>query len=225
MNRAAYNKADRLSAEKDTPRTSPAPMSIASPASAHLLLVDDDRLVLATLVESLRDAGYRVSWAESGEEAQSFLASGERPDLAILDVRMGGMDGLTLARRLHEFDRIPFLMFSAYSEQNMVDEATRCGALGYLVKPLDVAQLVPAIEAGLARASELSELRVVREQLQTALDAERAISIAIGITMVQQNLNRRAAFELLRGLARRRRCKLADLARELVGDEEKLHPG
>jgi response regulator NasT len=170
----------------------------------------------------LRQAGYRVSTAESAEEAEALLASGERPDLAILDIRMPGRDGLYLAKRLHELDHIPFVMFSAYSEQPMVDETTRHGALGYLVKPLDIPQLVPAIEAALARADELQELRHTRQQLQAALDAERDISIATGITMMQYHLGRREAFELLRKSARSRRCKLAALADEIIQAGESL---
>lgn len=182
----------------------------------HILLIDDDRLIISTLSLGLQQAGYRVSSAESAEEAEALLASGERPDLAILDICMPGKDGLYLARRLHDLDHIPFVMFSAYSEQFIVDEAARQGALGYLVKPLDIPQLVPAIEAALARANELQELRTTRQQLQAALDGERDISIAVGITMVQQHLKRHEAFELLRKSARGRRCKLADLAVEII---------
>lgn len=191
---------------------------------SRLLLVDDDRLVISTLSLGLQRAGYRISSAESAEEAEVLLASGERPDLAILDIRMGGQDGLTLAKRLHELDHIPFIMFSAYSEQAMIDQASRSGALGYLVKPLDIAQVVPAIEAALARANDLQDLRATRLQLQAALDGEREISVAVGITMMQLRLNRQEAFERLRKSARNTRSKLVDLAREIIqaGESVKL---
>lgn len=193
-----------------------------STVPTHLLLVDDDRLVLATLASGLQQAGYRVSTVESAEDAENLLAGGERPDLAILDIRMPGKDGLHLAKRLHELDHIPFMMFSAYSDQTMVDQASRSGALGYLVKPLDIPQLLPAIEAALARANELQDLRATRQQLQAALDTERDISIAVGITMMQYHLKRHEAFDLLRKSARSRRCKLADLATEIIQAGEAL---
>lgn len=183
---------------------------------AKLLLVDDDRLVLATLRSGLLAAGYDISTAESVEEAEMLLSSGMRPDLAIVDIRMSGHDGLYLARRLRELDHIPFLMLSAYSDPGMIEQASAYGALGYLVKPLDTPQLVPAIEAGLSRANELQGLRETRIQLQTALDAERDINVAIGITMVQQNLSRQQAFERLRKMARAQRRRLAELAAEIV---------
>ncbi|MDO8318332.1 ANTAR domain-containing response regulator [Rhodoferax sp.] len=183
----------------------------------HLLLVDDDRLVLSTLAHALAAAGYSVSTAESSEEAENWLASGkQRPQLAILDVQMSGDNGLTLARRLRELDHIPFMMLSAYSDPTIVEQASQQGALGYAIKPIDPAQLIPAIEAALARANELQALRTERQQLQTALDNERAINLAVGMTMVQHHLRRQAAFDLLRQRARSQQRKLGDLAHDII---------
>jgi response regulator NasT len=190
----------------------------------RLLLVDDDRLVLATLSGGLLDAGYEISTAESAEEAEMLLASGLRPDLAIVDIRMSGQDGIYLARRLRELDHIPFMMLSAYSEQRLIDQASRHGALGYLVKPLDTPQLLPAIEAALSRANELQSLRETRSQLQAALDSERDISVAIGITMMRYRLQRQDAFELLRKTARSERRKLSELATEIIRDLQAARP-
>ncbi len=190
-----------------------------------LLLVDDERLILATLAIGLSRAGYAVSTAESVDEAEATLAGGERPDLVILDVSMPGRSGLELAERLHSFDHIPFMLLTAYSEQDIVEQAATYGALGYLVKPINIRQLVPAIEAALARATELRGLRKTGQQLQDALDSEREISIAIGVTMVQYRLGRKAAFELLRKTARSRRCKLAELAMDVIRASEALNLG
>ena len=191
-------------------------------ATKQILLVDDDRLVLAMMSGGLRDAGYHITSAESAEEARAWLASGARPDLAILDVRMPGEGGLSLAQRLRELDHIPFIMLSAHSDPDMVAQATACGALGYIVKPQEVTQLIPVIEAALARANELSDLRTTRQQLQAALNNERDISIAVGITMMQHHLKRSDAFELLRKSARSQRIKLADLAVQVIAAGEAL---
>jgi two-component system, response regulator PdtaR len=190
---------------------------------AQLLLVDDDRLVLSTLSEGLEQAGHRVTEAESAEEAEALLAAGLRPDLAIIDVRMPGRGGLHLAQRLRELDHIPFMMFSAYGDPQIVAQATHYGALGYAVKPLDTAQLLPAIDAALARANELHELRQTREQLQQALAGDRGINIATGILMVEFKLGRAEAFKLLRDNARGQRRKLADLARDTIAAREALN--
>jgi response regulator NasT len=188
----------------------------------QLLIVDDDRLVLALLASGLADAGYCVTTAESAEEAEAWLAGGQRPDLAILDVRMPGKNGLHLAQRLRELDRIPFMMLSAYSDPQTVEQATLCGALGYVVKPQDITQLIPAVEAALARANELQDLRETRQQLQRALDTERNISVATGIVMMEFKLTRSNAFALLRDSARKQRRKLADMADDVVNARETL---
>lgn len=198
-----------------TPSTPPAP--------PQLLLVDDDRLILATLSNGLRDAGYQVTTAESVDDAEALLTSGLRPDLAIVDVRMPGRDGLQLAERLRSLDHIPFLMLSAYSDAPTVERASSFGALGYMVKPLDVDQIRPAVEAALQRARELDELRQARAQLQKALDGDRDINVATGITMMQYRLPRTAAFELLRSSSRSQRRKLADLAREVIQLCDTMH--
>lgn len=198
-------------------------MNPANTSPAHLLLVDDDRLILATLSRGLQDMGYQVSTAESVDDAEALLAGGLRPDLAIVDMRMPGRDGLELADRLRDVDHIPFLMFSAFSDAQTVERASGLGALGYLVKPMDVVQIRPTIEAALQRAQEISSLRQSRAQLQVALDGDRSINIATGITMMQYRLPRAAAFELLRSAARSQRRKLCDLGQETIDSCDRLH--
>lgn len=199
-------------------------MSSTNPTRPHLLLVDDDRLILATLRAGLESAGYQVTTEETAEDAESWLAGGERPDLALIDINMPGRGGVYLAQRIHELDHIPFLIFSAYSEKELVDRTTGLGALGYLLKPLDVTQLVPAIQAALARANEIQTLKDSRQELQRALEADRDISVAVGLLMMQYRLNRQEAFQKLRQSARSQRLKLADLARELIKAQELLRP-
>lgn len=196
--------------------------SLTGPRPSRILLVDDERLILVTLGRGLRSAGFEVQTAESVEEAENCLAGGERPDLAILDVNLPGVSGLEFARRLRELDRIPFLMLSAYSEPQYVEQAAQSGALGYLVKPIDVVQLVPEVHAALARAAEMQGLRETREQLQQALDSERDISMAVGVLIVQRKVTRKAAFDSLRQLARQQRRRISIVAADIVRDAEAL---
>jgi two-component system, response regulator PdtaR len=188
-----------------------------------ILLVDDDRLVLSTLAQGLKSAGYDVFTAESADEAETLLMTVEHPDLAILDVNMPGRNGLDLAERLATLDRIPFMLLTAYNDEAIIEQAARSGALGYLVKPIDVPELIPSIEASLARARDIKELRLNGDQLQLALSSERDISIAVGITMVQYRTNRRGAFEMLRKKARDERRRLAELAAEVIKASEMLN--
>ena len=194
-----------------------------STAPAHLLLVDDDRLILTTLAGGLRASGYRVSTAESVDDAQALLTSGVRPDLAVLDMHMPGRDGLELAQRLRDLEHLPFLVLSAYSDPATVERATQLGALSYMVKPLAISQIRPTIEAALRRAQEIDALRQAQLQLQEALNGDRDISVATGITMMQYRLQRSAAFELLRCAARAQRRKLAHVAADIIQSSEALH--
>jgi response regulator NasT len=130
---------------------------------------------------------------------------------------------VALAQRLRELDHIPFMMLSAYSDQAIVAQATQQGALSYAVKPIGPAQLIPVIEAALERANELQELRTTRLQLQTALDDGRDINVAVGITMMQHHLTRKAAFDLLRQGARNQRCKLIELAQRIISAAETIN--
>jgi response regulator NasT len=182
---------------------------------ATLLIADDDRLVLATLAEGLRRAGYVVLEAAGGEEAIR-LACEHKPDLAILDIRMPDRDGLEVARWLCEHSDCPFLFLSAYSDADVVTAAVDSGALGYLVKPLDVQQIQPSVEAALTRGRELRALLEEEAQLSAALRLGREISMAVGVLMVRDQLNEQAAFERLRGQARTQRRRLSELAAELV---------
>ena len=190
--------------------------------SATLLIADDDRLVLATLAEGLRRAGHTVLEAANGEEAIR-LASEQRPDLAILDMRMPGRDGIDVAQWLREHTSVPFLFLSAYGDAAMVSAAVQAGALGYLVKPLDVQQILPSIDAAVTRGRELNSLLEEEAQLSAALRLNRQTSMAVGILMARHNLNEQEAFERLRAQARAQRRKLSDLALELVQATEKGH--
>jgi two-component system, response regulator PdtaR len=187
----------------------------------HVLVVDDDRLVLAALAEGLRGAGYRVTGATSAEDALA-AAGRDVPDLALLDVRMPGMNGIELGGRLREAG-VPFLYLSAYGDREAVENALEEGALGYLVKPLDIQQIVPSLEAALVRARDLRKLRETEAQLSAALTGTREISMAVGLLMMRDRINREDAFELLRANARAQRRAVAEIAKELLGSAEKLY--
>jgi response regulator NasT len=187
-----------------------------------VLLVDDDRLVLATLGKGLEQSGYAVQACASVEEAKRVIAL-DAPDIAVLDVRMPGISGLDLASELSKEQHIPFIFLTAYSETDVVMKAAENGALGYLVKPVDIPQLVPAIEAGLARAADLRKLRNTEQQLQTALNENREVSMAVGLLMERGRLNRQQAFEALRTTARTQRRKIGEVAEEILAAAELLN--
>lgn len=192
------------------------------PTRATILVVDDDRLVRVTIAAGLRDHGYAVIEAESGEEGL-MLALTQRVDLALLDVKMEGMSGIELAEQLRKRTAIPSIFLSAYGDADLVRQAGEHGALGYLVKPIDPSRVVPAIETALARARELDDLRRAQASMATELAGAREISVATGILMERTHVDRTNAFELLRRHARSQRRKLREVAADVVSAAEALN--
>lgn len=181
-----------------------------------VLLVDDDRLILSTLKEGLRHAGYIVDTCESVKEAETWLSNHERPDLVLLDMRMPERPGTELAKTLKEKDHIPFVMLTAYGDDETIKEVNALGAISYLVKPASLAQIIPTVETAIARAEENKKLRYNQKMLQIALDGDRAVSVAVGIIMSRHRIGHDEAFELIRKKARSNHLKLIDVAANII---------
>ena len=198
------------------------PPARAANSRRHILLVDDDELTLDLLSHVLGQSGYSTLRATSGEAAME-IAFRDEPDLALLDVMMPGMSGIDLAARLQSETSVPFMFLSGHSSADIVRRASECGAVGYLLKPFQVAQVLPAIEAALARADEIKKLRRAEANLTSALAAGRETSIAVGLLMAKFHTDRHTAFEVLRDRARSQRRKLNELAQELIDAEERMN--
>lgn len=181
----------------------------------RVLVVDDDRLTLATLAKGLRQWGYEVAEASSGEGALK-LALEMNPDVVLLDVNMPRVSGLEVAKSLRAQTMIPFIFLTANGDAGIVKQVIEHGAMGYFVKPVDISQIVPTIEAALARGKELGQPRETETQLGTVLANSLETSIAVGILMEREHLDRHRAFDVLRDYARSQRRKIKDVAEELI---------
>ena len=184
-----------------------------------ILVVDDDLVVLATISMGLRQAGYQVLQVDSGELAVQ-ICKREAPELAILDIRMPGMSGFEVAEILRKKSKTPFIFLSAYSDEESVKSAKELGALGYLVKPVEIKHLVPAIEVALARAEQLAKLEDANANLAVAMETSRETDVAIGIIMQRHRLSRADAFKTLRDYARSQRCKIDAMAQRVIAGED-----
>ena len=111
----------------------------------RILVVDDDRLVLATVTHGLTQAGYDVIDADNGDDA-ILLARQHHPELALLDIRMHGKTGFDVAEYLRDVAHVPFMFLSAFADDDTRAKVEELGALAYLVKPLEVAQIVPTVD-------------------------------------------------------------------------------
>jgi DNA-binding response OmpR family regulator len=189
-----------------------------------LMVVDDDRLVLATLVAGLRQAGFDVIEADNGDDA-ILLARKHKPRLAILDMRMQGKSGMDVARYLAANTDTGFMFLSAFGDSDIVEEATRMGALGYLVKPLDVRQIVPAVRAALSRATEMGSNAAPADVADVAAppSSGRDEWIAAGILMERLRLDFDRALLALRAQARAENREMSELAATMVEAANRLN--
>ena len=164
-----------------------------------ILVVDDDRLVLATLTHGLLQAGYDVIDADNGDDA-ILLAREHRPDLALLDIRMEGKSGLDVAAVLRESMHTPFMFLSAFADDDTVAKVKALGAVDYLVKPLEVRQILPAVEAALLRLRSQPAAAVAVRQA-TPEEMTPGEAMAVGALMQRHSLPRTHAAERLRRIA------------------------
>ncbi len=164
----------------------------------RILVAEDETIIRLDLRKTLEDAGFDVcAEARNGEEAVA-LAESERPDLAILDVKMPKLDGIEAARRILGERPIPIVMLTAYGQDELVSRAVEAGVFGYLVKPFRETDLLPAIRAARARHDELQALREEAESLTEALATRKVVERAKGLLMEREGLSEQEAFARLR---------------------------
>lgn len=196
-------------------------------AKGKILVVDDDRLVLAMVTHGLSQAGYEVVDADNGDDA-ILLARQHRPDIALLDIRMEGKTGFDVAQYLRDVGHTPFVFLSAFSDEETVAKVQALGALAYLVKPLQVGQIVPTIDAAFARAQQMkaAEQAQAQQTLQEipdeALVLEAEVPLALGVLMHRFSLSRAEALARLRKLATTEKRTLAAQAQRVVQAVEEL---
>ncbi|WP_426168997.1 ANTAR domain-containing response regulator [Pseudoduganella sp. R-34] len=197
-------------------------MNSQTPPKRLILIVDDDKILTEFLGELLARAGYDTMLAHSSDQALSLIAERE-PDLALLDIHMPGMSGLELAKQLNRNTTVPFMFLSGRGDADAGKQAAAYGAVGFVVKPVDEHHLMPAFEAGLARADEIRQLRRTEINLNAALAAGRETSLAVGLLMCKYQTDRNTAFEVLRDHARSSRRKINEVADQLLAAEEMLN--
>jgi len=196
-------------------------VAFAPDSSPQRLLLADEPIVLATLADALRRAGFEVTTVTEASEALE-QARRARFSLAVLDYAMPGQNGLELAAGLAQL-RQPFMFLSACNDESLVGQAVTAGALAYLVKPIDPPQLVPTVRTAVRRAREIEALIAQSQRLSDSIETNRDVSVAVGLAMAHRGLTRQAAYETLRQHARRMRRPLRELATEIIAGVERLH--
>ncbi|HEV7575685.1 MAG TPA: response regulator [Caldimonas sp.] len=190
-----------------------------------ILVVDDNRLVLATLSDGLTRAGYHVYDADNGDDA-ILIARTHRPQLALLDIRMEGKSGFDVAHYLRHQCGMPFMFLSAFSDEQTVAQVKALGAVAYLVKPLDIKQIVPAVEAAFAHIEmQVAVPRADPEPEPASVAAaahDASAAMAVGVLMHRFSLSRDDAAARLLRLAREAGLSLHAQAELLLAAVEQL---
>ncbi|CAB4783038.1 AmiR Response regulator with putative antiterminator output domain [Candidatus Nanopelagicaceae bacterium] len=189
-------------------------------APVRILVAEDEALIRMDLVEMLQEAGYEVvAQATNGEEAIA-LATEHQPDLAILDVKMPVLDGISAAEKIISI--APVLMLTAFSQKELVDRARDAGVMAYVVKPFTIGDLVPAIEIAISRHTQMKSLAEEVADLHERLETRKIIDRAKGILMKALNLSEPEAFSWIQRAAMDRRLTMKEVAHAVISPEAAL---
>jgi response regulator NasT len=184
---------------------------------ARILVAEDEALIRLDLVEMLTEAGYEVvAQATNGVEAIA-LAKEFKPDLAILDVKMPELDGISAAQEIIEIS--PVLMLTAFSQKELVERARDAGVMAYVVKPFSINDLTPAIEIAMSRHLQMRSLKEEVSDLHERLETRKILDRAKGILMAAMNLSEPEAFGWIQRAAMDRRMSMKAVAEAVISPE------
>ena len=183
----------------------------------RILVAEDETIIRLDLVEMLTEAGYEVvAQAENGALAIELVKL-YKPDLAILDVKMPEMDGITAAEQI--ISLAPVLMLTAFSQRDLVERARNAGVMAYVVKPFTIADLIPAIEIAISRHTQMRSLEVEVADLYERLETRKVIDRAKGILMKAMNLSEPESFAWIQKTAMDRRMSMKQVAQAVISPE------
>jgi two-component system, response regulator PdtaR len=195
-----------------------APME-GSSLGVRVVIAEDEAIVRLDLKETLEEEGYEVVGETGrGDEAVKLVRE-LAPDLAILDIKMPGQDGLTSAREIVADQLAAVVILTAFSQRNLIDEARDAGVMSYLVKPFQKSELIPAIEVALARFNEMRALRSEVGNLEEQLETRRFLDRAKGLLMDECGMKEGDAFSFIQKTAMERRQKMKVIAEQVIAGE------
>lgn len=189
----------------------------------RVVIAEDEAIIRMDLRETLEEEGYEVI-GETGRGDQAVeLVRGLQPDLAILDIKMPGMDGLEAARIINGEKICGVLMLTAFSQREVVEQARDAGALAFLVKPFQKSDLIPAIEVAMGRFRELRSLTGEIDALGEQLESRKVVDRAKGLLMDDLAMSETDAFGFIQRTAMSERTRMRDVADRIL--DGSLRPG
>jgi two-component system, response regulator PdtaR len=187
----------------------------------RVVIAEDEAIIRLDLRESLEEEGYEVV-GETGRGDQAIeLARSLQPDLAILDIKMPGLDGLEAAKVISAERLCAVLVLTAFSQREFIEQARDAGALAYLVKPFQKSDLVPAIELAIGRHREMTALAAEVRGLAEQLETRKVVERAKGMLMDRYGLSEAEAFGFIQRTAMNGRTRMRAIAEQVVAGELK----
>jgi AmiR/NasT family two-component response regulator len=184
--------------------------------AVRVVIAEDEAIVRLDLKEIMEEEGYEVVGETGrGDEAVDLVRT-HHPDLAILDIKMPGMDGLTAAREINAERLCAVLVLTAFSQRDLIEQARNAGALAYLVKPFQKSELLPAIEMAIGRFAEMKALDEQVKTLEESLEVRKKVDRAKGILMDELDWKEQDAFGWIQRTAMRERVKMMEIAERVI---------
>ena len=194
-------------------------MPTASDLPTRVVIAEDEAIIRLDLKELLEEEGYEVVGETGRGDEAVELVRNLGPELAILDIKMPGLDGLSAARHIAGERLAAVLILTAFSQRDLVEQARDAGAMSYIVKPFQKSDLIPAIEVALGRHAELTSLESEVGDLAERLEARKIIDRAKGILMDRHGMSEQEAWRFLQTEAMNRRTKVHEVAQLVVAGE------
>jgi response regulator NasT len=189
-----------------------------------VVIAEDEAIVRLDLKEIMEEEGYEVVGETGRGDEAVELVRAQHPDLAILDIKMPGGDGISAAREINAERLCAVLLLTAFSQRDLIDQAREAGALAYLVKPFQKTELLPAIEMALGRFAEMRALDEQVKSLEERLEVRKALDRAKGILMDELGWKENEAFSWIQRTAMRRRQKMLVIAEGIIDGSVRPDP-
>jgi response regulator NasT len=186
----------------------------------RVIVAEDESLIRMDIVETLQSQGFDVV-GEAGDGNKAVeLAFELKPDLMVMDIKMPDLDGLSAAEKISEL-KIPVVLLTAFSQQELVTRAAEVGAMAFLVKPFSPQDLLPAIEIALSRHSQLVALEAEVADLGERLETRKLVERAKGVLSEKMKLTEPEAFRWIQKASMDRRLSMADVSKTVLDQLEK----
>lgn len=189
----------------------------------RIVIADDEVIIRADIRERLELEGYEVV-GEAGDGFDAVDMCREiKPDIVLLDIKMPMMDGITAAKLIHkENPDVGIIMLTAYSDKDFVEKAAECGAMGYIVKPVEDRALFPAIEIAVNRCREIEGIKSRLDAAEQKLSERRVIEKAKGVLIKRNNMSEKEAYEYIRNVSMNKRKSMKDIAEIILINQKNI---